>query len=83
MKYHAEILIMPHKELLDPQGKTVAKNLFNLDIYGVDNVRIGKCVELNFESASEEAAHGLVKETCERLLTNMITEKYHYTLTTV
>ncbi|HMX84055.1 MAG TPA: phosphoribosylformylglycinamidine synthase subunit PurS, partial [Saprospiraceae bacterium] len=27
MKFLAEIEIMPHKELLDPQGKTVAKNL--------------------------------------------------------
>ena len=80
MKYNAEILIMPHKELLDPQGKTVVNNLHNLDIHGVYDVRIGKCVRLSFESSSEESAKALVKETCEKLLTNMITEKYEYTL---
>ena len=81
MKFHAEILIMPHKELLDPQGKTVANNLHNLDIHGVDDVRIGKCVQLYFESSNKETADALVVKTCEKLLTNMITEKYDYTLT--
>ena len=32
MKFLAEIDIMPHKELLDPQGKTVAKNLHHIPV---------------------------------------------------
>ena len=38
MKFIAEIQIMPHNELLGPQGKTVAKNMHNLDIHGVEDV---------------------------------------------
>ncbi|HMR42658.1 MAG TPA: phosphoribosylformylglycinamidine synthase subunit PurS, partial [Saprospiraceae bacterium] len=39
MKFFAEIDIMPHKELLDPQGKTVVKSMKNLHISGVEDVR--------------------------------------------
>ena len=42
MKFKAEIDIMPHKELLDPQGKTVANNMEHVHIYGIQDVRIGK-----------------------------------------
>ena len=33
MKFVAEIKVMPHKELLDPQGKTVANNLKNRKVF--------------------------------------------------
>ena len=36
MKYTAEIDIMPHKELLDPQGKAVQHSMGNLHITGVE-----------------------------------------------
>lgn len=42
MKYTAHINIMPHKELLDPQGKAVNNSLHNLGLTQVADVRIGK-----------------------------------------
>ena len=45
MKFIAEIDVMPLKELLDPQGKTVVKNMKNIDITGVSDVRIGRSEE--------------------------------------
>ena len=41
MKYLAKIDVMPHKELLDPQGKAVAKNIHQLDIQGVEDIELG------------------------------------------
>ncbi|MBK6545389.1 MAG: phosphoribosylformylglycinamidine synthase subunit PurS [Saprospiraceae bacterium] len=78
--YKAKIDILPHKELLDPQGKTVAKNMQHLDIQGVLDVRIGKHIEMQFEAQSEAAAKELVENSCKKLLTNMITETFTYSL---
>lgn len=83
MKFIAEIDIMPHKELLDPQGKTVAKNMKNVDIEGIEDVRIGKHVRLDIDAADEAGAKVAVDAACERILVNGIMEKYTYTLTEV
>ncbi len=74
----AQILIMPHKELLDPQGKTVAKNMTHLHIEGVKDVRIGKNIEMTLEAEDESKARELVDQSCKKLLTNLITETYSF-----
>jgi len=81
MKYKADIDIMPHKELLDPQGKTVARNLHNVDIIGVDSVRIGKHIEMTLEAQDQAAAEAKVEDACKKLLANVIMETYHYSVT--
>ena len=80
MKFIAEIDIMPHRELLDPQGKTVLKNMHNVDIHGVTDARIGKHITLALDADSESAAHDLVDTACRKLLANMIMEHYTFTL---
>lgn len=80
-KYIARIDIMPHKELLDPQGKTVAKNMHHLHIDGILDVRIGKHIEMSLEAATEEDARHKVDLSCKKLLTNVITETYHFSVT--
>lgn len=83
MKFLASIDIMPLKELLDPQGKTVAKNMSNIDISGVDEVRIGKHIDLTIEADSESDAKEKVEIACKKLLANVIMESYTYTIQTV
>jgi len=80
MKFIAEINVMPLKELLDPQGKTVSNNLKNLGIEGVEDVRIGKHIKLNLEAGSDAEAKEKVEQTCKRLLANMVMESYSYTV---
>jgi len=81
MKYIAEIDIMPLKELLDPQGKTVANNMKNIDLDGVADVRIGKHIRMNFAADSEESAKEKVEIACKKLLANPIMESYQYSIT--
>lgn len=83
MKYFAEIDIMPHKELLDPQGKTVSNNMENLNITGVEDVRIGKHITITFEAANEDEANEKVDTACKKLLANVIMEKYTFSIKTV
>lgn len=80
MKFKAEIRVMPHTELLDPQGKTVGKNLPNIGIHQVEQVRIGKHIEMTIDAESEEQAREIVDTACRKLLVNMIMEKYDYSI---
>ena len=83
MQFLASIDIMPHKELLDPQGKTVNKNLPNIDIHGVSDVRIGKHIEMTLEAADESHARELVESACKKLLANTIMETYRYSISQI
>ena len=80
MKFLAKINVIPHKELLDPQGKAVTKNIHELDIQGVEDIRIGKHIEMTLHADSEQEANDKIKKSCEKLLTNRITETYTFAI---
>jgi len=80
MKFKAHINIMPHKELLDPQGKTVTKNMKNLDINGVEDIRIGKRILMTLEADNQDAAKEKVDKACKNLLANVIMESFEFEL---
>ena len=82
MKYIAEIDIMPHKELLDPQGKTVTHNLPHIEITGVEDVRIGKHITMRLDADTEAEAREKVDAACRKLLANLIMETYTFELRT-
>ena len=80
MTFTAEIDIMPHKELLDPQGKTVTKNMANIDVTGVTDMRIGKHITMTIEANSEAEANAKVDTACKKLLANLIMETYTFSI---
>lgn len=69
---------MPKKELLDPQGKTVANNMKNVDIHDVIDVRIGKHIMIDLEADNKEQAEAKVEAACKKLLANVIMEDYSF-----
>ena len=80
MKFIAEIDVMPHKELLDPQGKTVANNMNHIDITGVEDVRIGKHIRMVVAAENETDAREKVDTACKKILINPIMENYTFTI---
>jgi phosphoribosylformylglycinamidine synthase len=76
MNFLAEIKIMPLKELLDPQGKAVMGGLANLGIKNVDDVRIGKHIQLRIEADSAEQAKDIAEEASRKLLANQVMEEF-------
>lgn len=81
MKFTAQIDIMPHAELLDPQGKAVLLGLEHLGLHQVADVRIGKHITLALEAENEAVAWEKVETACQKLLANLIMESYSYQLT--
>lgn len=76
MEFIAEIDIMPHKELLDPQGKAVLSGLQKMDLSMVQDVRVGKHISLKLQATDEAQAKELVEQACKKLLANAIMEGY-------
>ena len=76
MNFVAEIKIMPLKELLDPQGKAVLGGLANLGIKSVNDVRIGKHIQLQIEAESQQEARAIAEEASKKLLANPVMEEF-------
>lgn len=80
MAYKAEIDVMPLKELLDPKGKAVAGSMQNLSLDAIQDVRIGKHIQLHIEASSAAEAKRIAEEACKKLLANPIMESYVLTI---
>ena len=83
MKFIAEIDVMPHKALLDPQGKAVTGSMKNLGLPEIGNVRIGKHIQLEIEADGEVAAREKIEKACKELLANPIMEGFSYSIAAV
>lgn len=78
MKARVTITLKPG--LLDAQGKTLKSALVALGFAGVQDVRIGKYIELELNGAKAASAKRAVEQMCRRLLANPIVETYHIEL---
>ena len=76
MNFLAEIKIMPLKELLDPQGKAVMGGLSNLGLKNIEDVRIGKHIQLQIEASDYDEAKQIAEEASQKLLANPVMEEY-------
>ena len=67
------ILVRLKPGVLDPQGRAVHHSLDSLGFEGVEDVRIGRMIEM-------DVADGTTDETltkmCEKLLANMVIEDF-------
>ncbi|MCO6482741.1 MAG: phosphoribosylformylglycinamidine synthase subunit PurS [Flavobacteriales bacterium] len=76
----ASIDVMPHDNLLDPQGKAVSGSMANLGLAEIANVRIGKHITLHVQAKDKKDAEAKVDEACRKLLANLVMEKYSFTV---
>jgi phosphoribosylformylglycinamidine synthase subunit PurS len=81
MNFIAEIRIMPLKDLLDPQGKAVMGGLASLGFKNINDVRIGKHIQLQMEADDKEQAKQIAEEASKKLLANPVMEEYTITIT--
>lgn len=68
--------ILPHPQILDPQGKATLGGLHHLGFEAVQEVRVGKRIQLQVAAASADQALKLADEAAKKLLANPITEVY-------
>ncbi|MBT2758582.1 phosphoribosylformylglycinamidine synthase subunit PurS [Mesobacillus foraminis] len=75
--YKVKVYVTLRESVLDPQGTAVKKSLKTMGYGAVEDVRIGKYMELSLEKTDRDV-HETVKEMCERLLSNPVIEDYRY-----
>tara|TARA_Y100001970_G_scaffold293631_1_gene441813 strand:- start:1035 stop:1280 length:246 start_codon:yes stop_codon:yes gene_type:complete len=74
----AKVYISYKEGILDPQGKTVGTALDSMGIDGINDVRIGKYIELSFKGISKADAESITNESCRKLLANPNTETFRF-----
>ncbi len=82
-KYQARIYVTLRPSVLDPAGTAVQSGLQHMGYHNVEQVRIGKYVELALTAETEDAARQQLDQVCDQLLANPVIENYRFELTEV
>ena len=67
------VIVMPKRSVLDPQGVAVRNAVREAGVAGLQAVRVGKFLELEFELEPDPAR---LDEVCRDLLSNPVIEDY-------
>lgn len=67
------VLVRLKPGVLDPQGRAVHHSLEGLGFEGVEDVRIGRVIEMDLADGTSDAA---IDDMCQKLLANMVIEDY-------
>ena len=67
------ILVSLKPGVLDPQGRAVHHALEGLGFTGVEDVRVGRVIEMEVADGTDDTA---LEEMCEKLLANTVIENY-------
>lgn len=64
--------------MLDPAGTAVRSGLLQLGYPSVEQVRIGKYIELTLAAENEQEASAQLDQICHELLANTVIENYRF-----
>jgi phosphoribosylformylglycinamidine synthase PurS subunit len=76
----ATVYVTVKQNVLDVQGSAVQGALHSLGFGEVNQVRIGKYLELKLDTSDKAEAEARVKTMCEKLLANTVIEDYRFEL---
>jgi len=80
--YQAQIYVTLRPSVLDPAGTAVCSGLHHMGFDTVEQVRIGKYIEVTLTAESEANARQQLDQMCDQLLTNPVIENYRFDLQT-
>ncbi|MEG0385864.1 MULTISPECIES: phosphoribosylformylglycinamidine synthase subunit PurS [Solibacillus] len=72
-----KIYVTLRESILDPQGSAVKGSLTQIGYEEVQDLRIGKYLELTIGDTDRDI-DTIVKEMCEKVLTNVVIEDYRF-----
>ena len=77
--YRIAVHIVPRAGLLDPQGNTITGALHSLGFKHVQSVHVGRHIVIETEAPDALQAEASVRQMCEKLLANPVTEDFEIT----
>ncbi len=69
----ARIFVTLKNGVLDPQGKAIHHSLEGLGFAGINDVRMGKMIELDVDDSVSDAN---IEDMCRQLLANTVIENF-------
>jgi phosphoribosylformylglycinamidine synthase len=79
-QYQAQIYVTLRPSVLDPAGTAVQSGLAQMGYENVEQIRIGKYIELMLQATDEATAREQLELICDRLLANPVIENYRFDL---
>lgn len=79
-QYQARIYVTLRPSVLDPAGTAVQSGLKHLGYENVEQIRIGKYIELKLKAENELQAQEQLHKICDQLLANPVIENYRFDL---
>lgn len=76
MTYSVEIVVYLKEGVLDTQGKAVMQSLRRLGFDDLEDVRIGKYIQLAINAENGESAGNRGSQMCSELLVNELIEDF-------
>ena len=74
----AKIYITLKDGIHDPQGLAVQQSLNTLGFETVQDVRVGKFLEIDLQDMEKESAEANITNMCQKLLANTVIEDFQY-----
>jgi len=78
--YLAKVHVTLKPTVNDPQGLTVKGALYNLGFTSVEDVRVGKYIEICLSAVERDKAEKEAQEMCSKLLANPVIEDFVFEL---
>jgi len=78
--YQAQIYVTLRPSVLDPAGTAIQSGLKHMGYDNIEQVRIGKYIEVTFTATDETAARQQLDQVCDQLLANPVIENYRFEL---
>ena len=76
----AKIYVTLKNGILDPQGRAIQQSLTTLGFDAVEEIRMGKLLEVELKETDRSKAEATVKAMCQKLLSNPVIEDYRFDL---
>ncbi|MBN2753904.1 MAG: phosphoribosylformylglycinamidine synthase subunit PurS [Candidatus Goldbacteria bacterium] len=73
-----KIYVTLKEGILDPQGKTIGNALEKMGYKNIEEVKVGKFIEIETKDAKSAKLEKEVDEICDKLLANPNIEKYTF-----
>jgi phosphoribosylformylglycinamidine synthase PurS subunit len=80
--YQCRIYVTLRPSVLDPAGTAVCSGLKQLGYGTVEQVRIGKYIELTLQASDQASAEQQLDAMCDQLLANTVIENYRFEIST-
>lgn len=74
----ARVYVFYKDSVFDPQGNTLSLSLQRMGFNQVQDVRVGKVIDVTLKAYAQEDARRDLQKMCDKLLANPVIESFRY-----